>query len=41
MGQERLSGLAIISVNHEVSKQLSYDDVIDNFAARKARRVRL
>ncbi|XP_034081663.1 uncharacterized protein LOC117552398 [Gymnodraco acuticeps] len=41
MGQERLSGLSIISINHVVSKQLSYDDVIDHFASRKARRVRL
>lgn len=41
MGQERLSGLAIISINHMLSKQLSYDDVIDDFAARKTRRVRL
>lgn len=41
MGQERLSGLAIISINHMVSQQLSYDDVIDHFAARKTRRVRL
>ena len=41
MGQERLSGLAIISINHIISKQLSYDDVIDDFAARKTRRVRL
>lgn len=41
MGQERLSGLAIININHVVSKQLSYDDVIDHFAARKTRRVKL
>ena len=41
MGQERLSGLANISINHMLSKQLSYDDVIDYFAARKTRRVRL
>ena len=40
MVQERLSGLAIISINHVVSKQLTYDDVIDEFAGRKARRVR-
>lgn len=40
-GQECLSGLAIISINREVSKQLSYDDTIDAFAAMKTRRVRL
>ena len=40
MMQERLSGLSIISINHVVSNQLSYDDV-DDFAAIKTRRVRL
>ncbi|GAA6083151.1 zinc finger MYM-type protein 1-like [Tachysurus ichikawai] len=38
MAQERLSGLSVISINHVVSQQLSYDDIIDDFAARKARR---
>ncbi|QQP38344.1 Uncharacterized protein FKW44_018895, partial [Caligus rogercresseyi] len=28
MMQERLSGLGIISINHVVSNQLSYDDII-------------
>ncbi|XP_071060272.1 zinc finger MYM-type protein 1-like isoform X2 [Pseudochaenichthys georgianus] len=41
MAQERLSGLAVISINHEVGGQISYDDVIDDFAARKARRIAL
>ncbi|XP_042203379.1 uncharacterized protein LOC121853377 [Homarus americanus] len=41
MAQERLNGLAIISVNHAVSRELSYDDVIDEFASRKSRRVKL
>ncbi|QQP39921.1 Uncharacterized protein FKW44_013792, partial [Caligus rogercresseyi] len=41
MMQERLSGLGIISINHVVSNQLSYDDIIDDFAARKTRRVNL
>ncbi|XP_036391745.1 uncharacterized protein LOC118782475 [Megalops cyprinoides] len=41
MMQERLSGLAIISINHVVSSKLSYDDVIDDFAVRKSRRVTL
>ncbi|XP_034092482.1 uncharacterized protein LOC117559868 [Gymnodraco acuticeps] len=39
MVQERLSGLAIISINSDVSRQLSYEDVIDDFAAKKSRRV--
>ena len=41
MAQERRSGLAVISVNHEVGGQISYDDVIDDFATRKARRIAL
>ena len=35
MSQERLSGLAIMSINHDVGKQISYDDIIDDFASRK------
>lgn len=41
IAQERLSRLSVISINHVVSQQLSYDDIIDDFAARKARGVRL
>ena len=41
MMQEHLSGLANISIKHVVSNQLSYDDVVDDFAARKTRRVKL
>ncbi|XDV34378.1 hypothetical protein PO909_004542 [Leuciscus waleckii] len=41
MGQERLSGLAVISINGEVAQKLSYDDLISDFAARKCRRVAL
>lgn len=40
MAQERLTGLAIISINHEVGREVSYDDVIDEFASRKSRRKR-
>ncbi|KAL6486779.1 hypothetical protein MHYP_G00034050 [Metynnis hypsauchen] len=36
MGQERLSGLSVISINCEISQQLSCDDVIDDFALKKA-----
>lgn len=39
MGQERLSGLAVISINGEEAQKLSYDDLISDFAARKCRRV--
>lgn len=38
MSQVCLSGLAIMSINHEVGKSLSYDDIIDDFASRKCRR---
>ncbi|XP_076037808.1 uncharacterized protein LOC143023173 [Oratosquilla oratoria] len=41
MGQERLSGLAIISINHEVGKDVLYEDIIDDFANKKARKQRL
>ncbi|KAG0729014.1 COP9 signalosome complex subunit 3 [Chionoecetes opilio] len=38
MGQNRLSGLSIISINQEIGKQLTYDEVINDFASNKARR---
>lgn len=41
MVQERFSGLSMISINHVVSQKLSYDNVIGDFAAEEARRVRL
>ncbi|KAM3833954.1 zinc finger MYM-type protein 1-like [Diretmus argenteus] len=41
MSQERLSGLAVISINRQLAEKISYDDIIDDFASRKARRVRL
>jgi len=37
MSQERLTGLAMISINHKIAEQISYDDLIDDFASRKAR----
>ncbi len=40
MSQERLTGLAIISINHSIGEQISYDDIFDDFASRKARKVR-
>ena len=40
MGQERLSGLAVISINAELTQNLSCDD-LNVFAARKCRRVTL
>ena len=40
MAQERLSGLAVISINNKVGHQISYSDVINDFASRKARKHR-
>ena len=41
MGQERLSSLAIISIENEVANNIDFDDVISEFALRKARKVTL
>ncbi|XP_064089206.1 uncharacterized protein LOC135203408 [Macrobrachium nipponense] len=38
IGKDRLTGLAIISFNHEVGKQVSYEDIIDDFESKKARK---
>ena len=40
MAQERLSELAVISINRELGQQqqLSYDNIIDDFASKKAER---
>ncbi|KAI2661980.1 Zinc finger MYM-type protein 1 [Labeo rohita] len=40
MSQERLTGLAVISINHSIGEHISYDAIIDDFAFRKARNVR-
>ena len=41
MGQERLSSLAIILIENEVANNIDFDDVISEFASRKARKVTL
>ena len=41
MSQERLSGMAVLSINHQLAEQISFDDIIDDFASRKTRRVKL
>lgn len=38
MEQDRLNGLSIISIEHELADTISFDDIIDDFAAKKARR---
>jgi len=39
LGQELLNNLAILFIEHEVAHDLNYTDVIDSFAAAKARKV--
>ena len=41
MSDDRLSGLAVISINADVSKELNFDNVIDKFARMSARRFKL
>lgn len=38
MHEERLNGLAIISIEKDLANSLNYNDIIDKFAAAKARR---
>ena len=38
MGQERLSLLAIMSIEHEVLRSLDFTDTIEEFALAKARK---
>ena len=39
MSQERLSGLAMLSIEIDICKHLSKNDIIDRFAAATARKV--
>ncbi|ESO05695.1 hypothetical protein HELRODRAFT_153391, partial [Helobdella robusta] len=39
MGQDRLSDLALMSVEREVLEQIYFDDIINQFAAVKARKI--
>lgn len=38
MSQNRLNGLAIISIENEVANSIGYDDIIEEFATSKARK---
>ena len=38
MSQGRLSGLAMISIENEYLDKLNYDDLIEKFASKNARR---
>ena len=39
IGQDRLSDLALMSVEREVLEQIDFDDIINQFAAAKARKI--
>ncbi|KAG6920443.1 hypothetical protein G0U57_019127, partial [Chelydra serpentina] len=39
MSQERLTGLAILAIEQDITLSLSYDDIITDFAAKKARKI--
>ncbi|XP_068115887.1 zinc finger MYM-type protein 1-like [Hyperolius riggenbachi] len=41
MGQERLSALALLSVEREVTDSINFEEIIDRFAAAKARKIAL
>ena len=38
MSQERLNGLVMISIENEYLGKLNYDDLIEEFASKNARR---
>ena len=39
MEQERLFFLGILSIYHELANSLDFDDVINDFASRQARKI--
>lgn len=39
MGQDRLSELAIISIEKEIANSIDYDDIIEDFANKKSRKL--
>ncbi len=39
MGQERLSSLAILSIENEVANSVNFESIINKFASAKARKV--
>ena len=41
MVQERLNGLATISIEHEIAKKLEVKELVAEFAKQKARKVNL
>ena len=41
MGQDRVTDLLIISIEEDLAKKVSYDNVIEIWVARKARKIHL
>ena len=41
MSQERLSGLAILSIEKKMLAELEYKNLISNFASQKVRKINL
>lgn len=41
ISQSRLTGMAILSIEKDIVKKISFDDVIDQFASIKSRKVPL
>jgi hypothetical protein len=39
MGQQRLNGLAMLSINSDVARTLNYQSIIEKFVALKMRRM--
>ena len=39
MSQDRLNGLAILSIENDLARGIDYDDIIRDFATKKAKRV--
>lgn len=39
MAQQRLTDLGILSIEYDIVQKLSFDDVIDEFAKQKVRKV--
>jgi len=40
MSQQRHTGLATICIEKELSEQLNYEDIINDFASKKARKIK-
>ncbi|WCJ43743.1 hAT family dimerization domain [Euphorbia peplus] len=38
MLQERLNGLALIAIENDLLENIAYEDLVDDFASKKARR---